>query len=201
MAFLLKNLKLAKFAQKELEYLVRPNLPRAQTAPTRAWLTAARRAGLGAPRTPSPRPLLTATHHFAPRCTPARRGRARLRALFCTVRGLPAPVAVSSTARHALPDPSYHPVRAADSQHTLDCKTLVAEQRRRTARVCGAARLPRDRHAPLLGETRRDAVEILTTITRITSYSAKCNILLDFVQVSRYFLLKLANHNDVPKIH
>ena len=185
----------------EVDSLVSRTFARAQTPSRRPWLTAARRAVPGDRPTPSPRPVLTATRDFVSRHRSARRGRAPLRALFCPVRGLPPPVAVSSTARHALPDPSYHPVRAADSQHTLDCKTLVAEQRRRTARVCGAARLPRDRHAPLLGETRRDAVEILTTITRITSYSAKCNILLDFVQVSRYFLLKLANHNDVPKIH
>ena len=69
----------------------------------------------------------------------ARRGRARLRALFCAVRGLPAPVAVSSTARHALPDPSYHPVRAADSQHTLECMARPAEQRSRSA-VCRVSR-------------------------------------------------------------
>ena len=36
-------------------------------------------------------------------------------------------------ARHALPDPSYHPVRAADSQHTLDCKTLGAAELKRSA--------------------------------------------------------------------
>ena len=41
----------------------------------------------------------------------------RLRALFCTVRAHHVPVAVSSAARHALPDPSYYPVRAADSRY------------------------------------------------------------------------------------
>ena len=76
-----------------------------------------------------------ATRDFVSPHRSARRGRAPLRALFCTVRGLPAPVAVSSTARHALPDPSYHPVRAADSQHTLECMARAAEQRSRPA-VC-----------------------------------------------------------------
>ena len=123
---------------------------RAQTSSRRPWLTAARRAVPGDRPTPSPRPVLTATPDFVSRHRSARRGRAPLRALFCPVRGLPPPVAVSSTARHALPDPSYHPVRAADSQHTLDCKTLVAEQRRRTARACRAAR-------PLRAAARRDA--------------------------------------------
>ena len=127
-----------------------------------------RRAVPGDRPTPSPRPVLTATPDFVSRHRSARRGRAPLRALFCPVRGLPPPVAVSSTARHALPDPSYRPVRAADSQHTLDCKTLVAEQRRRTARVCRAAR-------PLRAVPRRD---VLTTITQITYYSAEAECIL-----------------------
>ena len=129
----------------EVDSLVSRTFARAQTPSRRAWLTAARRAVPGDRPTPSPRPVLTATRDFVSRHRSARRGRAPPRALFCPVRGLPPPVAVSSTARHALPDPSYHPVRAADSQHTLDCKTLVAEQRRRTARVCRAAR---HRYAP-----------------------------------------------------
>ena len=135
-------------------------MPRAQTAPTRAWLTAARRAGLGAPRTPSPSPHLTATRHFAPRCTPARRGRARLRALFCTVRYHPAPVAVRSTARHALPDPCYYPVHATVSQtHAVECKARPAEHRRRTA-TCRPASRPPPR-PPATAEARR-----ITSITR-----------------------------------
>ena len=149
--------------RSEVDSLVSRTFARAQTPSRRAWLTAARRAVPGDRPTPSPRPVLTATPDFVSRHRSARRGRAPLRALFCPVRGLPPPVAVSSTARHALPDPSYHPVRAADSQHTLDCKTLVAEQRRRTARVCRAAR-------PLRAVTRRD---VLTTITQITYYSAE----------------------------
>ena len=143
-------------------------MARAQTVPTPARLSAARRAVPGGPWAPTPRRVLTATRDFVSRHRSAQRGRAPLRALFCTVRGLPAPVAVSSTARHALPDPSYHPVRAADSQHTLNCKTLVAEQRRRTARVCRAAR-------PLRAVPRRD---VLTTITQITYYSAEAECIL-----------------------
>jgi len=60
-------------------------------------------------------------------------------------------VAISSTARHALPDPCSHPVRAADRHHTLVCKTRAAEQPSQSA-VCAA---PRSRYAALLGETRR----------------------------------------------
>ena len=112
---------------------------RAQTPSRRAWLTAARRAVPGDRPTPSPRPVLTATPDFVSRHRSARRGRAPLRPLFCPVRGLPPPVAVSSTARHALPDPSYHPVRAADSQHTLECMARPAEQRSRSA-VCRVSR-------------------------------------------------------------
>ena len=115
--------------------LVSRTFARAQTPSRRPWLTAARRAVPGDRPTPSPRPVLTATRDFVSRHRSARRGRAPLRALFCPVRGLPPPVAVSSTARHALPDPSYHPVRAADSQHTLECMARAAEQRSRTA-VC-----------------------------------------------------------------
>ena len=48
-------------------------------------------------------------------------------------------MAVSSKAQHALPDPSYHPVRAADGQHTLACMARPAEQRSRTA-VCRVSR-------------------------------------------------------------
>ena len=112
-----------------VDSLVSRTFARAQTPSRRAWLTAARRAVPGDRPTPSPRPVLTATPDFVSRHRSARRGRAPLRALFCPVRGLPPPVAVSSTARHALPDPSYHPVRAADSQHTLECMARVAEQR------------------------------------------------------------------------
>ena len=154
---------ISQFYSLEVDSLVSRTFARAQTPSRRPWLTAARRAVPGDRPTPSPRPVLTATPDFVSRHRSARRGRAPLRALFCPVRGLPPPVAVSSTARHALPDPSYHPVRAADSQHTLDCKTLVAEQRHRTARVCRAAR-------PLRAVTRRD---VLTTITQITYYSAE----------------------------
>ena len=136
-------------------------MPRAQTVPTPARLSAARRAVPGGPWAPTPRRDLTATRDFVSRHRSARRGRARLRALFRAVRPHHVPVAVSSTARHALPDPSYHPVRAADSQHTLDCKTLVAEQRHRTARVCRAAR-------PLRA----------VTITQITYYSAEAECIL-----------------------
>ena len=119
----------------EVDSLVSRTFARAQTPSRRAWLTAARRAVPGDRPTPSPRPVLTATPDFVSRHRSARRGRAPLRALFCPVRGLPPPVAVSSTARHALPDPSYHPVRAADSQHTLECMARPAEQRSRPA-VC-----------------------------------------------------------------
>ena len=122
---------------KEVDSLVSRTFARAQTPSRRAWLTAARCAVPGDRPTPSPRPVLTATPDFVSRHRSARRGRAPLRALFCPVRGLPPPVAVSSTARHALPDPSYHPVRAADSQHTLECMARPAEQRSRTA-VCRA---------------------------------------------------------------
>ena len=94
---------------------------------TRAWLTAARRAVPGDAPTPTPRLVLTATRHFALRRGLARRGRARPKGPFGAVRGLPAPVAVSSAARHALPDPSYYPVRAADSQHTPECTARPAE--------------------------------------------------------------------------
>ena len=91
---------------------------RAPPVSARAWLTATRHAVPGGPRAPTPRPVLTATRDFVSRRRGARRGRARLRALFCAVRAHHLPVAISSTARHALPDPSYCPVRAADSQDT-----------------------------------------------------------------------------------
>ena len=133
-----QNLIFAKFVS-EVDSLVSRTFARAQTPSRRAWLTAARRAVPGDRPTPSPRPVLTATPDFVSRHRSARRGRAPLRALFCPVRGLPPPVAVSSTARHALPDPSYHPVRAADSQHTLECMARPAEQRSRSA-VCRVSR-------------------------------------------------------------
>ena len=123
----------------EVDSLVSRTFARAQTPSRRPWLTAARRAVPGDRPTPSPRPVLTATPDFVSRHRSARRGRAPLRALFCPVRGLPPPVAVSSTARHALPDPSYHPVRAADSQHTLECMARPAEQRSQSA-VCRVSR-------------------------------------------------------------
>ena len=86
---------------REVDSLVSRTFARAQTPFRRAWLTAARRAVPGDRPTPSPRPVLTATPDFVSRHRSARRGRAPLRALFCPVRGLPPPVAVSSTARHA----------------------------------------------------------------------------------------------------
>ena len=124
----------------KVDCLVSRTFARAQNPSRRAWLTATRRAVPGDRPTPSPRPVLTATRDFVSRHRSARRGRAPLRALFCPVRGLPPPVAVSSsTARHALPDPSYRPVRAADSQHTLECMARPAEQRSRSA-VCRVSR-------------------------------------------------------------
>ena len=60
---------------------------RAQTLSRRTWLTATRRAVPGGPRAPTPRRVLTTTHHFVSRHRSARRGRAPLRALFCPVRG------------------------------------------------------------------------------------------------------------------
>ena len=108
--------------------LVRRTLARAQAVSTRAWLTAAHRAVPGDAPTPTPRLVLTATRHFALRRGLARRGRARPKGPFGAVRGLPTPVAVSSAARHALPNPSYYPVRAADSQHTPECMARAAEQ-------------------------------------------------------------------------
>ena len=150
--------------KSEFDSLVRPTLARAQTVPTPARLSAARRAVPGGPWAPTPRRVLTATRDFVSRHRSARRGRAPLRALFCPVRGLPPPVAVSSTARHALPDPSYHPVRAADSQHTLECMARPAEQRsrsiRRVSRLASSWRKSRRR-----GASRAVAAKV-TMITR-----------------------------------
>jgi len=137
---------------RELDTIVRRTSPLAQAVSTRAWLSATRRAVPGGPRAPTPRRVLTATRDFVLRYRYARLGRCHLSALFYTVRAHDVPVAVSSAARHALPDPSYHPVHAADSHHTPECKIRAAEQRFRTA-VCRAAPLLSARRAV----TRRDA--------------------------------------------
>ena len=133
--------------------IVRRTFARAQAVSTRAWLTAARRAVPGDLRAPTPRRVLTATPQFVSRRPSALRGRARLSALFCTVRAHHVPVAVSSAARHALPDPSRYPVRAADSQHTPECMARAAEYAVSVRRVSPrrGAVTRRD-----FGETRRD---------------------------------------------
>ena len=141
----------------EFDSLVPPTLAPAQTVPTRAWLSVARRAVPGGPRAPTPRRVLTATRHFVPRCTSARRGRARLSALFRTVRTHHVPVAVSSGARHALPDPSRYPVHAADSQHTPECMARAAEYAASVRCVCRAAEPSRAATAARRAVPRRDA--------------------------------------------
>ena len=61
-------------------------------------------------------------------------------------------MAISSTVRHALPDPCFHPLCATDRHHTLVCKTRAAEQPSHSVRRLSRAA---SRYAPLLGETRR----------------------------------------------
>ena len=102
----------------EVEYIVRRTLPRAPTAPRRAWLSRSPHDAPGERPSSTPRTALTAAPRSVLRPPAAQLARAHPETASRAAAPHHVPVAVSSPTPRTVPDPSRYPVHAADSQHT-----------------------------------------------------------------------------------
>ena len=98
--------------------VVRRTLPRAPTAPRRAWLSRSPHDVPGERPSSTPRTALTAAPRSVLRPPAAQLARAHPETASRAAAPHHVPVAVSSPAPRTVPDPSRYPVHAADSQHT-----------------------------------------------------------------------------------